>query len=159
MVEPGLRCLADNLNPGDGRVSGGNVELHRRAVEAYNAYDLEAFIAIADPSIEFHSVVAEIGGVYQGHDGLRRWRGDLEDAWGGEVRIEPEAFFDLGEHTLLFQVVHGRGKESGAEVAMPVANVMRWRDGRCVYSKVYTNREDAFRDLGVPEDALEPIAP
>lgn len=42
---------------------------------------------------------------------------------------------------------------------MPVAVVMRWRDGRCVYSKVYTNREDAFRDLGVTEDALEPIAP
>jgi ketosteroid isomerase-like protein len=140
-------------------VSEGNIELHRRAIEAYNAYDLEAFIAIADPSIEFHSLVAEIGGVYQGHDGLRRFLGDLEDAWAGEVRLEPEAFFDLGEHTLAFQVLHGRGKESGAEVAMPVAAVMRWRDGRCVYIKVYTNREDALMDLGVSEDALEPIAP
>ena len=140
-------------------VSEGNIELHRRAIDAYNAYDLEAFIPIADPSIEFHSLGAEIGGVYQGHDGLRKFLEDLDDAWGGEVRLEPEAFFDLGEYTLLFQVLHGRGKESGAKVAMPVANVMRWRDGRCVYIKVYTNREDALMDLGVSEDALEPIAP
>jgi hypothetical protein len=159
MVEPGLRCFADNLNPGDGRVSEGNIELHRRAIEAYNAYDVEAFIAIADPSIEFHSLSSEIGGVYRGHDGLRQFLVDIEDTWGGEARLEPEAYFDLGEHTLLLQVLHGRGKESGAEVAMPVANVMRWRDGRCVYIKVYTNREEAFRDLGVSEDALESIAP
>jgi hypothetical protein len=64
-------------------VSEGNIELHRRAIDAYNAYDLEAFIPIADPSIEFHSLGAEIGGVYQGHDGLRKFLEDLDDAWGG----------------------------------------------------------------------------
>jgi hypothetical protein len=29
----------------------------------------------------------------------------------------------------------------------------------CVYFKVYARREDALRDLGVSEDALEPITP
>jgi hypothetical protein len=28
-----------------------------------------------------------------------------------------------------------------------------------VYGKFYTHREDALRDLGLSEDALEPIAP
>jgi hypothetical protein len=37
--------------------------------------------------------------------------------------------------------------------------VCRWRDGLCVYGKQYAHREDALRDLGVSEDALEPIAP
>jgi hypothetical protein len=140
-------------------MSEANVDLHRRAVEAYNSYDIEAFIAIADPSIEFHAVFAEIGGVYHGHDGLRRWQGDLEDAWGGEIHAEPEAFFDLGEETLMFYVQHVRGHQSGAEVAMPLANLMRWRDGRCIYSKAYRKREDALKDLGISEDALEPITP
>ena len=39
------------------------------------------------------------------------------------------------------------------------ARVCRWRDGLMVYGKAYVHREDALRDLGVSEDALEPIAP
>jgi hypothetical protein len=84
----------------------------------------------------------------------------MEDAWGEDIpRVEPEAFFDLGEHTLAFAVVLGRGKLSGAEVGGPVTHVARWRDGRCVYFKFHLEREDALEELGVSEEALEPIAP
>jgi SnoaL-like protein len=95
-------------------VSEENVKLHRRGIAAYNARDVEAMIALSDPSIEFHSGMAVGSSVYHGHDGMRRWHRDLEDAWGDELRVEPEAFFDLGEHTLLFYVLHGRGRQSGA---------------------------------------------
>ena len=116
-------------------------------------------IAFNDPSVEYYPVISAIGvSVYHGHDGLRNWFGQLDDAWE-ELQVEPEAYFDLGEQTLLFYVLRGRGRQSGAEVAMPFAQVARWRDGLCVYSKGYAHREDALRDLGVPEDALEPIAP
>jgi len=136
------------------------VELVRRLVEAYNAHDVEAFIALSDPSIEGHSVFAAVGGaVYHGHDGLRRFFRDARDAWGDEIRMEPEAYFDLGESTLLFLVLHGHGRESGADVAMPVAQLGRWRDGLLVYFKGYADREEALGDLGVSEDELEPIDP
>jgi hypothetical protein len=36
---------------------------------------------------------------------------------------------------------------------------MRWRNGLCVYAKAYAKREDALKELGISEDALEPIAP
>ena len=141
-------------------MSRENVELHRRAVEAFNGHEVEAFIALCDPSIEAHSVFAAVGGaVYHGHDGLRRFFRDARDAWGDAIRIEPEAYFDLGENTLLFQVLYGHGKQSGVEVTMPVAQVARWRDGLCVLFKGYGEREDALSDLGVGEDDLEPIAP
>ena len=105
-------------------MSEQNVELHRREIEAFNARDIEAFISLSDPQIEFYSAMTTPGGaVYHGHDGLRKWLGDLEDAWGDELRVEPEAFFDVGEHTLAFQVLHGRGRQSGAEVALPVGEV------------------------------------
>jgi hypothetical protein len=68
-------------------------------------------------------------------------------------------YFDLGEHTLAFDVLHGRGRHSGAEVALPGAAVTRWRDRQCVYFKAYAHREEALGDLGVSEDALELIAP
>ena len=141
-------------------MSARNVELHRRFIEAFNAHDLDAFIAHFDPSAEFRSVFAAVGGaVYHGHDELPRYFRDLTDAWGDEIRIEPEVYFDLGEHTLLFLLFHGRGRQSGAEVAMPVALMARWRDGLIVYMRSYSDREDALRYLGVSEDELEPIAP
>jgi ketosteroid isomerase-like protein len=142
-------------------VSERNVELHRRALRAFNARDVEALLAYCDPEIEFHSAVTApvSGGLYHGHEGVRRWHRDFEEVWGDEVSVAPEAFFHLGEQTLGFGVVKGRGKESGAEVTAPIAQVARWRDGLMVYYKGYLNREEALRDLGISEDSLEPIAP
>jgi ketosteroid isomerase-like protein len=141
-------------------VSNRKVELARRAIAAFNTRDPEATIAYFHPNVELHSVYAAVGGaVYHGHDGLRKYFRDLEDAWGDELRLEPEVFFDLGEQTLAFQVVYGRGRQSGAEVAMPAAHVARWRDGLIVHFKGYTDRKDALRELGVSEDELEPIEP
>jgi hypothetical protein len=137
-----------------------NVELLRRWIEVFNAREIEALIALCDPRIELHSAFAAVGGaIYHGHDGMRTWHRDLEEAWGEEIRLEPEAYFDLGEHTLSFYVYHGRGEHSGAKVAMPATSVTRWRDGLMTYVKVYLHRADALSDLGVNGDELEPIKP
>ncbi len=141
-------------------MSETNVAPHRRALEAFHARDVEAFIACLDPDVEYHSVMTVPGGaVYHGHDGVRKYFADFKDVWGDEFRVEPEAFFVLGDHTLMFYSLHGFGQQSGAEVAMPGAQVCKWRDGLMVYGKAYVHREDALRELGVSEDELEPIAP
>jgi hypothetical protein len=50
-------------------VSERNIELHRHALEAFNARDIDALLTQFDPSIEFHSVLAAVGGeTYRGHD-------------------------------------------------------------------------------------------
>jgi hypothetical protein len=140
-------------------VSQENVELQRCLTEAFNARDIEAFIALCDPNVEVHSTFAELGAVYHGHNGVRRWHRDFEDAWEEEIRLDAQAYFDLGEDTLLYSVWHGRGRHSGVDVALPAAQVARWRDGALIYIKGYAHREDALRDLGVTENELEPIEP
>jgi hypothetical protein len=141
-------------------VSERNVEHLRRWITAFNARDLETMIALSDPNIELHSVFAAVGGAsYHGHAGMHKWHCDLEETWGAGIRIEPEAYFDLGEYILAFAVYHGRGQQSGAEVAMPAAAVQKWRDDRMVYVKVYMQRDAALSDLGVSQDELKPIAP
>lgn len=141
-------------------MSQQNVELHRSVLEAVNGRDAEALIALCDPSIELHSVFAAVGGgVYHGHDELRTYLGDLEDALGDESHVDPEAYFDLGEQTLVVYVAHVRGKQSGAEVATPAAAVARWRDGLVTFFKAYRSKEEALEDLGISEDVLVPIAP
>jgi SnoaL-like domain len=99
------------------------------AVEAFNAHDIEALIVLCDPSIEAYSVFAAVGGgVYHGYDGLRRFFSDAGDTWGDQIRIEPEAYFDVGEKTFVFYVLHGHGRQSGAEVTMPLVQLVSWRD-------------------------------
>ena len=141
-------------------MSHRNVELHGRLFAAYNAGDFDALIALCDPRIELHSVITVPGGtIYRGLDGVRDWYRDLADGWGDELRVEVETYFDLGDQTMTFHRLHAKGRRSGADVAMPVAAVMRWRNDLCTYFKTYTSREDALSDLGVSEEVLEPIAP
>jgi ketosteroid isomerase-like protein len=138
-----------------------NVELHRRALDAFNAHDVEAFLAFADPGVEYHAVLAAVSGttVYHGHEGVRAWFKDFEDVWDDQVRAEPEVYFAVGERTLLLYRLRARGRQSGAEVTMQFAQVATWRDGLAVEVKIYTDRKEALRELGVSDDALKPIAP
>jgi ketosteroid isomerase-like protein len=140
-------------------VATENVELHRRIYAALNAGDTDALLAILDRNVEIRSVFAAIGGaVYHGHEGGRKWQADLRDAFGRNFRVEIDTYFDLGESTLCFGTLQGRGEQSEAEVAMPAAGVARWRDGRCVSHKAYADKEEALRELGISEAGLEPIA-
>jgi hypothetical protein len=142
-------------------MSEGNVELHRQFNAAFNTHDMGAVIALCDPQIEFHTRFAEVGGVtaYRGHDSLQSFNQGLQEVWGDEVRIEAEEFFDLGERTLTFYVLRGRGQQSRAEVSILATVVARWRAGLCIYWKSYLDRHEALTELGVSEDELEPIEP
>ncbi len=137
-------------------MSQSNVARHRRLNSAFNARDAEAPVAVCDPQIEIHSVFTAVGGaIYRGHEGARQWLGDIVEAWTG-FHVEDEAYFDLVEQSLAFVTLRGTGSVSGAEVVMPYAQVMRWRDGRCAWFKAYAHRDDSLRDLGVSEENLKP---
>jgi ketosteroid isomerase-like protein len=137
-------------------MSHENLEIHRRSVAAFNTRDVEEFIGFCDPRIELHSALTAT--VYHGHAGVRKWYANIEDAFGDELRLEPQAYFDLGERTVTFHLLHGRGRQSGAAVAAPFAHVHRWVDGLIVAFKAYADQGEALRELGVPEDTV-PIEP
>jgi ketosteroid isomerase-like protein len=101
-------------------VSHENVELHRRIYEVFNARDIEALIALCHPEVEFYSRFVEVGGVsfFRGHDGLREWNRGFEDVWDDDIRIVPEAYFDLADPTLAFSTMYARGRQSGVETTM-----------------------------------------
>lgn len=140
-------------------MSRENVELTRGLIDAWTRRDVEAFTAYCDPNIEWRSVFAAVGGaIYHGHGEVAKYFEDLAEAWG-EVRVEVEAYFDLGEPTLAFTTWRGRGRHSSAEVTAHGALVFRWRDGLAVHWQGYSERADALRDLDLSEDELEPIVP
>jgi ketosteroid isomerase-like protein len=141
-------------------MSQGDVEVVRAFTEAFNAGDIDGVVACCDSNVEFHSTFAAVGGgVYHGHDGIRKWYRDLREIWGEELHSDLETLFEVGENMLVFTVLRGRGQQSGVVVELPAAIVVRLRDGLLVNLKGYSHREDALKDLNVAVDALEPIAP
>jgi ketosteroid isomerase-like protein len=59
-------------------MSQENVELGKRAYEAFNRRDLDGFLALMDPDVEALPRTLGIeGGAYTGHDGMRRWAEDI----------------------------------------------------------------------------------
>ena len=141
-------------------MSQEDVDVVRAFTKGFNAGDIGAVVACCDPKVEFHSTFAAVGGgVYHGHEGVRKWHHDLQEIWGEEIRSDLEALFDVGEDMLVFTVLRGRGQQSGVDVELPAAMVVRLRDGLLVNLRGYSHREDALEDLNVALDALAPIAP
>ena len=82
-------------------MSQENVEAARRGVEAWNADDLDAFLAALDPEVEWHTALEQAlegrKSAYRGHDGLRKaWEEYRGEAWGG-FTAQVQEIRDLGE--------------------------------------------------------------
>jgi ketosteroid isomerase-like protein len=134
-------------------MSERNIEKWRRWFEAYNERDTERMINYCDPHILFHSAVAVAGGgIYHGHDGMRELHQDFREVWGDEVRFDPEAYFDPGDHGLVFGVLHGRGHRSGVELAVAEAQVTRWPGGLMPQSTRPEWSASAYPCVGLPPD-------
>jgi ketosteroid isomerase-like protein len=133
---------------------------HRRTLErfyaAFNARDLPAILAEMHPEIEFQSRFAQAGGAtYHGHDGVRGWLEDLDQAWE-RLEVELERVVESGaDATIALVTLRGKGRVSGLEIHEPVAHDLRWRDGK-VARLAYTDRRAAERLAGSSEEMRLP---
>jgi ketosteroid isomerase-like protein len=76
----------------------------QRAIKAWNADDLDAFLAVLDADVEWHPAIQPgLEGkatTYRGHDGAREiWRQDRGEAWE-RLTNRPQEFRDFGESVL-----------------------------------------------------------
>src|SRR5215216_2295414 len=138
-------------------MSEQNVELHRRIEGAFNRRDMEAMISCLDSSVEYYPLLSAIGvTVYHGHDGLRSWFGQLDDAWEelpcrGRGLLRPRrADAPLLRAAWARKTQRGGGSDArgaGVQVAR-----RPWRLCQAICAP-----RGRGEDLGVPEDALKPI--
>ncbi len=122
-----------------------NVELARRAIDAFQAGDVESFLALMDPDVEvFSDPELPNSGTFRGHEGYMRWTMEWLDAWD-DFRIEAQEFEPVGDrHVLIAVLQRGRGKGSGVEVEMRAWYMAEFRDGAAVRMHLYSTREQAF---------------
>ena len=95
-------------------MSQQNVEMLRKAVDAYTRGDLEAYLETAHPEVEWYPFTAEAegGGAYRGHEGIRRWWSNLESNLD-EFEASVNECRDLGDTVIAFGEASGSVQERG----------------------------------------------
>ena len=121
----------------------------RRAYEAFNRRDIDALLATLHPEMEWHPLLGELGGgVYRGHEGVRRLFSEVNDTWES-FRIEVDDVIGAGELIFAVSRTHARGRASGAEADVRLVTVWEMRDGWPLRARSYATLEDALAAAGL----------
>ena len=131
-------------------MSQENVELTRRAFQAFNDRDLDALLAGLHDDVEAFPHLAALEGGYRGHDGVRRWWAHLLGAFR-DFRVEILEVRDLGEFIVLALRLRGRGAQSDTPLDAAVWQVNQFRDGKVIRWRVYTSESAALEAVGLRE--------
>ena len=133
-------------------MSHETVKLAREVLAALGPRDPSRLIALSDPEVECHSFFAlgEQGGVYHGHDGMRRWMRDLSEAWD-IGRAEVDEALGIGDIAVLVGRIHFRGKASGVESTSPVGWMLKFRDGKLLHFRAFREPARALEAVGLEE--------
>ena len=131
-------------------MSQQNVEIARAAFEAWRRGDLDAWLAEADPEIEWYVLSdAPDPGPHRGrHAILERaalWRDML--ALRGEVL----GYIDGGEYVIMPIRMRGRPPGSDAKVVLDEVYVSKFRDGKVVELREYRTKAEALEAVGLSE--------
>jgi ketosteroid isomerase-like protein len=131
-------------------MSRENVELVQGVYDAASRRDSAAVLALYDEEVELDNTRLHIvsGGVYRGHEGLRAFFRQWNEAWES-VDYQLDDLIDAGGDRVVSVVTrHGRGRSSGAEVEVQVALVWTIRDGKVVRVVWFPTRDEALESAG-----------
>jgi ketosteroid isomerase-like protein len=135
-------------------MSQENVEIVRRAYEAYARGDLEAALADLAPNVEWHTPPGEreldLEPVYHGPEAVGAALAAWAASWDEWV-VEPVEFIDAGDEVVVVLDERGRGKGSGAEVFRAHFQVVTVRNGAGILIREYTSRTEALEAAGLSE--------
>jgi ketosteroid isomerase-like protein len=117
---------------------------------AFNAGDLEPWLAFAHPQFVYRTREEFPGGGAHGLDAALDRIAALRELFA-ELRWEPQEFVETDERIVVVVRQSGRGRAGGVRVDERVAHVWRLDAGRARELRVYTRREEALEAVGLRE--------
>jgi ketosteroid isomerase-like protein len=129
-------------------MSQENVKLMETAYAAITNDDLDAFLALSHPEIEFRSLIAEAEGrTFKGHEGVREWWASVIQALSVRPGAEQtEGFRDRGITRLRLA-----GSIAGVEVPQAMWMAWRVRDGQIIWWETVRTEAEALEAAGLSE--------
>jgi len=85
--------------------------------------------------------------VYEGHDGLRRFKRERDEVWE-EFLVTPERMVDAGDSVVVIESLRGRGRGSGVETRSRSGSVWTMRDGQVIHMATYRDPQEALDAVG-----------
>jgi ketosteroid isomerase-like protein len=132
-------------------MSRENVNLAHQVIDAVEQRDVDRLIELSDPEVEWRSAfVVSASGLYRGHDGIREYVDNMNDAWD-IVRLDVDHEMGVGRVVVFVGRIHYRGKGSGVESETKSGYVLTFRDGRLLRFRPFRDPEDALEAVGLRE--------
>ena len=128
------------------------LRLAHEVIDAVERRDEAALLELTDPEVRWHSAFA-IGGLYEGHAGMRRYVRDMIDAWD-VVRLDVDHELDVGDVVVFVGRIQYRGKGSGVGGERASGYVLRFRGERVALFRPFAEPEEALASLGKLEYGL-----
>ncbi len=133
-------------------MSEANVEITKRALDAFNRRDVDGFMELTTCDFEYYPSL--VGAVehrsFSGREGMEQYFEDQRSAWE-EFRALADEFRDLGDHVLALGRMEGRGKGSGVPIGAPFGTITDFRDGKVSRIRVYLDHAEALQAAGLTE--------
>ncbi len=132
-------------------MSQKNVEIAKRAGEAFNQRDVDALLDLGTPDPTMSSSLLDAGADFTGRDGLERFFAVLAESWD-EFHTVVDEYRDLGDRVLTLGRFTGRGRGSGATVGAPTAAIFDFHDGKVSRVRLYLDHGEALRAAALADE-------
>ena len=133
-------------------MSRENVEIVRRAIDAFSRAHLEGVLETLAPDCEFRPSgrFMDTKPVYYGRDGWIDFWNTFLAAWES-IPVSIERITDLGERVLTLATFHGRGRGSGVEASGEVGWIHTVEDGLVTELQAFSSWDQALQAAGLSE--------
>ncbi len=133
-------------------MSQENVDLARRAYEAWNREDFEWIADRVTDNFELQTrrdLFPDLDELYVGNTGWSKFVEVWRAAWE-TIAVQIERIEDLGDDVLTVITFEGVGRGSGAVVSLRVAHWIAFRDGRIAGLRILMS-DEALEAAGLSE--------
>jgi ketosteroid isomerase-like protein len=132
-------------------MSSENVEIVRRAYEAWNGDDPEAATPLLHPDIEWHLPENfPDAGTWRGREEVVEGLRSTSASWD-QLRADVQELIDAGERVVALVRYHGRAAITGIDMAGVHLDASVWTvvDGQAVEVRMYNGTTDALKAVGL----------
>jgi hypothetical protein len=131
-------------------MSSENVEIVRRAFEAFNAGDRAAAVELLDGDVVWHLPPNfPDAQAWHGRDAVVEGLATVTGSWD-EFRVEVHELIDAGDRVVALVRFHGRATLTGLDLGGVSVDGQVWtlRDGKVVGVQMYNGSSEALEAVG-----------
>jgi ketosteroid isomerase-like protein len=131
-------------------MSQENLEIVRRAMDAYNARDLTTYLAAISESIRFQSRFSAVDRViYRGHADMRGYFANLDEVWS-RYEMELERMVPAGPQVAALCHLFAVGRDSDLQLEEYPGVVFTLEAGTIVRMDSYPTHAETLQAIGLP---------